>query len=100
MRTKRVRFEPSRLPGSGLELAQPAGPAPPSRNWFSRNPVLVGVIAGATVGAVAAATGDNKLFCPGGDESCVLHSPGLKVFAVGVFGAVGGLVGFLASIGK
>jgi hypothetical protein len=52
------------------------------------------------VGAVAAATGDNKLFCPGGDESCVLHSPGLKVFAVGVFGAVGGLVGFLASIGK
>lgn len=100
MRVKRVRFEPSRLPGSGLVLAQPTSPAAPSRNWFSRHPVLVGVIAGVTVGTVAAATGDNKLFCPGGDESCVLHSAGLKVFGVGVFGAVGGLIGFLASIGK
>ena len=52
----------------------------------------MGVIAGATVGAVAVATRHNKLFCPGGDESRVLHSPGLKVIGVGVFGAVGGLV--------
>ena len=100
MRVKRVRFEPSRLPGSGLELAQPTSPAPPSRNWFSRHPVLVGVIAGATVGTVAAAVGDNTLFCHGGDERCVLHSPGLKLFAVGVLGAAGGLVGFLASLGR
>ncbi len=100
MRVKRMYFEPSRLPASGLELAQPASPAPPSRNWVSRHPVLVGVIAGATVGAVAAAVGDNELFCHGGDERCILHTPNLKLLAISVSGAAGGLVGFLASLGR
>jgi len=34
----------------------------------------------------ATGTGDSKLFCPGGDESCVLE-PGFEGHRVGVFGA-------------
>lgn len=95
----KVRPEPSRLPGSGFGLAQQVNPTPQSRNWFLRHSVLVGAIAGATVGTVAAATGNNTLFCPYGDEQCVLHSPRLKVIGVGVFGALGGLAGYLVGIG-
>ena len=59
----------------------------------------MGVVAGATVGAVAATAGNNRLFCPVSDESCVLYSPGLKVVGVGVFAALGGLAGYLVGIG-
>jgi hypothetical protein len=96
---KRAPPEPSRLPGSAADLAQPVTPAPQSRNWFLRHSVLVGAIAGATVGAVAATTGNNTLFCPVSDESCVLYSPGLKVIGVGVFAALGGLAGYFVGLG-
>lgn len=92
----RGRSEPSRLPDWGLDLAQPATSAPQQRHWLLRNAVLVGVIAGAAVGGVSALAGDNHLFCQGGsDESCVLYSPGRKVFGVGVFAALGGVAGYL-----
>ena len=96
---KKGRSEPSRLSGSAADLAQPVNPTPQSRNWILKHSVLVGAMAGATVGAVAAITADNRLFCPGSDESCVLHSPGLKVIGVGVFAGLGGLAGYLVSIG-
>lgn len=96
---KRAPPEPSRLPGSAADLAQPVNSTPQSRNWFLRHSVLVGIVAGATVGAVAATTGDNRLFCPVSDEACVLYSPGLKVIGVGVFAALGGLAGYLVGIG-
>jgi hypothetical protein len=96
---KRVRSEPSRLPDLGFDLAQPVNPPPTSRHWFLRNSVLVGIIAGATVGGVSAIAGDNNLFCRGGsDESCALYSPGLKVIGVGVFAALGGVAGYLVGV--
>ncbi len=96
---KKAPSEPSRLPGSAAGLAQPVTPTPQARSWFLRHSVLVGVIAGATVGTVAAATGNNTLFCPYGDERCVLHSPRLKVIGVGVFAALGGLAGYFVGLG-
>lgn len=96
---KKAPSEPSRLLGPVADLAQPVIPALQSRSWFLRHSVLVGVIAGATVGAVAATTGNNRLFCPVSDESCVLYSPGLKVIGVGVFAALGGLAGYFVGLG-
>lgn len=96
---EKASSEPIRLRVTVADLAQPVNPAPQSRSWFLRHSTLVGVLAGATVGAVAATAGDNSLFCPGGDESCVLHSPGLKIAGVGVFAALGGLAGYLVGLG-
>jgi hypothetical protein len=96
---ERVRSEPSPRPAAGVDLAQPAQPAPQSRHWLLRNAVLAGVVAGATVGGVYAIAGDNHLFCRGGsDESCVLYSPGRKAIGVGVFAALGGVAGYLVGV--
>jgi hypothetical protein len=95
----RAPAEPRRRPGTVAGRAQPVSPAPQSRSWLSRHSALVGAVAGATVGTVAASTGDNRLFCPYGDESCLLHSPRLKVIGVGAFAALGGLVGYLVGFG-
>lgn len=91
--------EPRRLSGRVAILAQPANSAPASRSWFLRHSVLVGVVAGAAVGVLGATTGDNRLFCPGSDESCVLHSGGLKVVGVGIIAGLGGVAGYLVGLG-
>ena len=94
-----VPVEPRRVLDPVGVLAQPANPAPTSRSWFLRHSVLVGVVAGAAVGVLGATAGDNRLFCPGSDESCVLHSGGLKVVGVGIIAGLGGVAGYLVGLG-
>lgn len=94
-----ARYEPRRVLDAVAVFAQPANSAPASRSWFLRHSVLVGVVAGAAVGLLGATAGDNRLFCPGSDESCVLHSGGLKVVGVGTLAALGGVAGYLVGLG-
>lgn len=97
--TSSEELRPVSSRGAAAGIGQPTTVVPQSRSWFLRHSVLVGVVSGVVVGAVAATAGDNKLFCRGNDESCVLHSPGLKLVGVGVFGAIGGLAGYLVGLG-
>jgi hypothetical protein len=67
------------------------------RNWISRHPVLFGAMVGAGVGAVAAGTMENELFCSGGDDDCIFYGGGRALTGAGIGAGVGAVVGVIVS---